>query len=262
MHHSPLNFSLIAAGFFQYSRITTGESRRIAISPASPFFSTTPSGETIATSWPGYALPSGSRGGLFAERLEAGLFDGAASSDEIICLSLAKALVELDLQFLVDPSRKLRTHRLGAAHYTTELQLVFFARLLDLAQHLQRRRRVASDRRSIFFEQAKSHVRIEARLAPIREHRNSVRPNREQPVEQTSRPRPIGGTVIEVAVAQVIVRVVDPIVAEHITRDVQHALGIAGGARGVHQEDRILGAGFFHREARRSFAHQIVEAES
>ena len=50
MHHSPLNFSFIAAGFFQYSRITTGESRRIAISPLSPVFTGTPSGETIVTS--------------------------------------------------------------------------------------------------------------------------------------------------------------------------------------------------------------------
>jgi len=44
-----------------------------------------------------------------------------------------------------------------------------------------------------YLEQLERHVRIEASLAAIREHRNSVRPNREQAVEQTARPGPIAG---------------------------------------------------------------------
>src|SRR5271165_5969056 len=68
----------------------------------------------------------------FAQRFEPGLFDRAASADEIIRLGLAEALIELDLQFFVDPLGELWADGFGAAHDTTQLQLpVLFPRVLD-----------------------------------------------------------------------------------------------------------------------------------
>ena len=84
-----------------------------------------------------------------------------------------------------------------------------------------------------------------------------------QPVEQTARPRPVRGTVVEVAVAQKVVRVVDAVVAEHVAMCMQHTLRIPGGARGVHEEQRILGLRrAIRRELRGAIREQVVEIEA
>ncbi len=84
-----------------------------------------------------------------------------------------------------------------------------------------------------------------------------------QPVEQTARPRPVRGAVVEVAVAQKVVGVVDAVVAEHVAMCMQHTLRIPGGARCVHEEQRILRLRCaIRRELRGAFREQVVEIDA
>src|SRR5262249_31164015 len=106
------------------------------------------------------------------------------------------------------------------ANDASELEPVFLARLADLAQHLERGRRIEPYRRAVLCEQSKRHVGIEARLAAVREHGDAVWPDGEEAVQQSAGPCPIGRAVVQITVAQIVVRVIDPVVPQHITSNV------------------------------------------
>src|SRR5262249_53038343 len=192
-----------------------------------------------------------------AQRLQARLLNPAAGADKIIGFGLAKSLVEFDLQLLVHPFRELWTDGFGAADDAAEFELsVLFARVFYLAQNFERGGRIQTHRGTVLLEQSEGHLRIKASLAAIGEHRNSIRPNRQQPVEQSPRPRPIRGAIVEVPITQIVVGVVDAVVPQYVAGDMQYALGVSGGAGRVHEQDRIFRARLFHRQARCTLAHE------
>src|SRR5215469_14711303 len=190
-----------------------------------------------------------------AQGFQARLLNHAAGADKVVRLGLAEPLIELDPQLFVDPFCELRTDGFGAADDAAEFELsVLFAWIFYLAQDLKRGGRIQTHRGAVLLEQSEGHFRIEAGLAAIREHRNSIRPNRQQAVEQPARPGPIRGAVVEVAIAQIVVGVVDAVVPQYVARDMQYALGVAGGAGRVHEQGGIFRTRLFHREARCTLA--------
>ena len=177
-------------------------------------------------------------------------------------LGLAVALRDGGAEGVAAPVEQFLAHRLAAGADGAEIVGPAIARLVDLAHHLERRRRDEGDADAMPVEKREGALGIELGEA-VRHHRRAVEPGREQRVEQAGDPRPFGRRPHHLVALR---PVAEPLLdrrdrAQQHAMGVQRALGLAGRARGVDQERRVLGQRVDRGEAVGGRAEQAVPVE-
>ena len=142
------------------------------------------------------------------------------------------------------------------------LDVVPPARAWRRAQHAQRGRRDEGVAHAGFRQQREGFLGIEL-LEPARHHGDAVMQARQQAVEQTAGPGPVGRRPEAVAgLREELVRHLDTRhVAEQHAMRVQRALGLAGGAGGEDHQRGIVRRGVGRRELVGRARDRLVQAE-
>ena len=136
------------------------------------------------------------------------------------------------------------------------------ARLLHLPHHLERGRRDEADADPVLGQHGEGTLGIELGEA-VGQNRRAVEPRREQRVIEARDPGPLGRRPHDLVAAR---PVAQPLLdrrhrAQHHAMGMQRTLGLAGRARGVDQQGRVLGVRVERREAVRRRAQQRVPVE-
>ena len=177
-------------------------------------------------------------------------------------LGLAVALGDRGAERVAAPGQQLLAHRLAAGADGAQVVVPALARLVDLAHHLERGRRDEAHADPVLGQHGEGALGIELGEA-MRQHRRAVVPGREQRVVEAGDPRPFGRRPHHLVAAR---PVAQPLLdrrdrAQHHAMGVQRALGLAGRARGVDQQRRILGVGVDGGEAVGGGGQQPVPVE-
>ena len=201
-------------------------------------------------------------GHRLAHRSDAQRAELRAGADHQIAFGLAVEFVDGQAEGRLAPFQRLDAERLAARGHAAQLEIVAAARIRRRAHHAQRGRRNEGVAHADVLHQREGFFRIEL-VELARDHRHAVMQARQQRIEQTAGPGPVGRR--PVAVAGLRKRIMRQFGARHMAEQnamgMQRAFRLAGRARGVNHHRRIVGRGIDRRESRRRARELIVQTQ-